>query len=76
MHVGVQPAAAQPAAVQLPVRPPVRWQRGELIGAGASGSVYMGMDLDSGELIAIKQVGLRGEGGGREGKLGSLSRLE
>ena len=36
--------------------PPIRWRKGELIGCGAFGSVYMGMNLDSGELIAVKQV--------------------
>lgn len=36
--------------------PPIRWRRGELIGCGAFGRVYMGMNLDSGELLAIKQV--------------------
>eukprot|EP00850_Spirogloea_muscicola_P016230 SM000130S27117 [mRNA] locus=s130:206092:211730:- [translate_table: standard] len=35
---------------------PIRWRRGELIGAGAYGRVYMGMNLESGELIAVKQV--------------------
>ncbi|KAF8392436.1 hypothetical protein HHK36_022778 [Tetracentron sinense] len=34
----------------------IRWRRGELIGCGAFGRVYMGMNLDSGELIAVKQV--------------------
>lgn len=34
----------------------IRWRKGELIGCGAYGRVYMGMNLDSGELLAIKQV--------------------
>ncbi|CAM6033456.1 unnamed protein product [Sphagnum compactum] len=34
----------------------IRWRKGELIGAGAYGRVYMGLNLDSGELIAVKQV--------------------
>lgn len=42
--------------VSLPLPPPIRWRKGELIGCGAFGMVYMGMNLDSGELIAIKQV--------------------
>lgn len=37
---------------------PIRWRKGELIGAGAFGRVYMGMNLDSGELLAVKQVDL------------------
>ncbi|XWS54017.1 hypothetical protein CRYUN_Cryun10bG0051800 [Craigia yunnanensis] len=36
--------------------PQIRWRKGELIGCGAFGRVYMGMNLDSGELLAIKQV--------------------
>ncbi|XVF57436.1 hypothetical protein PTKIN_Ptkin06aG0205100 [Pterospermum kingtungense] len=36
--------------------PPIRWRKGELIGSGAFGRVYMGMNLDSGELLAIKEV--------------------
>ncbi|CAJ1977251.1 unnamed protein product [Sphenostylis stenocarpa] len=39
-----------------PPPPPIRWRKGQLIGSGAFGHVYMGMNLDSGELIAIKQV--------------------
>lgn len=35
---------------------PIRWRKGEIIGCGAYGRVYMGMNLDSGELLAIKQV--------------------
>lgn len=35
---------------------PIRWRKGEMIGCGAFGQVYMGMNLDSGELLAVKQV--------------------
>lgn len=38
--------------------PPIRWRRGELIGCGAFGRVYMGMNQDSGELLAVKQVSI------------------
>ncbi|KAG9152198.1 hypothetical protein Leryth_016394 [Lithospermum erythrorhizon] len=37
-------------------KPAIRWRKGELIGCGAFGQVYMGMNLDSGELLAVKQV--------------------
>ncbi|CAH8383346.1 unnamed protein product [Eruca vesicaria subsp. sativa] len=37
----------------------IRWRKGELIGCGAFGRVYMGMNLDSGELLAIKQFDLK-----------------
>lgn len=36
--------------------PPIRWRKGELIGCGAFGRVHMGMNLDSGELLAVKEV--------------------
>ncbi|KAJ7553526.1 hypothetical protein O6H91_06G101800 [Diphasiastrum complanatum] len=40
------------------VSPPctLRWHKRELIGSGTYGRVYMGLDLDFGELIAVKQV--------------------
>ena len=36
----------------------MHWQQGELIGAGAFGRVYLGLDLDSGQLMAVKQVSI------------------
>lgn len=53
-----KPPAARglPPAVPENDAPPIRWRKGELIGSGAFGRVYMGMNLDSGELIAVKQV--------------------
>ncbi|PIN04472.1 MEKK [Handroanthus impetiginosus] len=38
--------------------PAIRWRKGELIGCGAFGRVYMGMNLDSGELLAVKEVAI------------------
>mmetsp|Transcript_7307 Transcript_7307/g.16719 ORF Transcript_7307/g.16719 Transcript_7307/m.16719 type:complete len:1111 (+) Transcript_7307:53-3385(+) len=42
------------------------WRRGELIGAGAIGKVYLALNLDTGQLMACKQVMLAGitNGGG------------
>jgi mitogen-activated protein kinase kinase kinase len=37
---------------------PTRWIRGALIGMGSFGSVYLGMNRASGELMAVKQVEL------------------
>ncbi|PRQ30415.1 putative protein kinase RLK-Pelle-DLSV family [Rosa chinensis] len=34
----------------------IQWQKGDLIGSGAFGRVYMGMNTESGELIAAKEV--------------------
>ncbi|KAL5560770.1 hypothetical protein UlMin_036981 [Ulmus minor] len=36
-----------------PSVPLIRWRKGDLIGCGAFGSVYLSMNLDSGELIAV-----------------------
>jgi hypothetical protein len=40
-------------------RKPLNWTRGELVGQGAFGTVFVAMDNDTGELIAVKQVGAR-----------------
>ena len=34
----------------------VRWQQGKFIGAGAFGSVYLALNLDSGSLMAVKEI--------------------
>lgn len=36
----------------------VAWKRGELLGFGAYGHVYLGLNLDNGQLMAVKQVPL------------------
>jgi len=38
--------------------PPIQWWKGEIIGSGTFGQVYLGTDLDSSELLAVKQVGM------------------
>ena len=38
----------------------LRWQRGELIGSGAFGRVFLGLNEDTGELLAVKEVLLSG----------------
>ncbi|XP_010528879.1 PREDICTED: mitogen-activated protein kinase kinase kinase ANP1 isoform X2 [Tarenaya hassleriana] len=50
------PAAEAPPSSAADMAPPIRWRKGQLIGRGAFGTVYMGMNLDSGELLAVKQV--------------------
>ncbi|CAM9581858.1 unnamed protein product, partial [Scytosiphon promiscuus] len=37
---------------------PVRWLRGDVIGEGAFGTVHMGLNLDTGELMAVKSISL------------------
>ena len=39
-----------------PSSEPVHWIKGELIGAGAFGRVYMGLNNETGQLMAVKQV--------------------
>uniref|UniRef100_A0A1J3JQL1 mitogen-activated protein kinase kinase kinase n=1 Tax=Noccaea caerulescens TaxID=107243 RepID=A0A1J3JQL1_NOCCA len=50
------PLPPPPPNATVTMKPPIRWRRGQLIGRGAFGTVYMGMNLDSGELLAVKQV--------------------
>ncbi|XP_015875145.2 mitogen-activated protein kinase kinase kinase ANP1 isoform X1 [Ziziphus jujuba] len=50
------PPSPSPPPMAKDNTPPIRWRKGELIGCGAFGRVYMGMNLDSGELLAVKQV--------------------
>lgn len=52
------PAIPKSDSIRKDDAPPIRWRKGELIGCGAFGRVYMGMNLDSGELLAVKQVDL------------------
>jgi serine/threonine protein kinase/WD40 repeat protein len=33
-----------------------RWKRGEILGQGAFGVVYLGLNVESGELMAVKQI--------------------
>ena len=53
-------ARAEPAAATSPAERrgpgPGQWKRGELLGKGAHGSVYMGLDERTGGLIAVKEI--------------------
>ncbi len=53
----------QPAPVAQPPQPPapqapINWTKGKLIGAGAFGRVFQGLDNDTGHIMAVKQVAL------------------
>lgn len=37
---------------------PCRWLCGDVIGEGAFGTVHMGLNLDTGELMAVKSISL------------------
>ncbi|XP_022965613.1 mitogen-activated protein kinase kinase kinase NPK1-like isoform X1 [Cucurbita maxima] len=56
--------------------PPIRWRKGELIGCGAFGRVYMGMNLGSGELLAVKQVLIAANGASKEKAQAHVKELE
>ncbi|KAJ6792640.1 mitogen-activated protein kinase kinase kinase NPK1-like isoform X1 [Iris pallida] len=56
--------------------PSVWWRRGELIGCGAFGHVYMGMNLDSEELLAVKQVLTRANSASKEKPQAHIRELE
>lgn len=47
---------APASAPAPPPPPPFSWTKGEQIGAGAFGRVYSGLNNETGEMIAIKQV--------------------
>jgi hypothetical protein len=34
----------------------IRWQKGTLIGHGAFGKVYLGMNVETAELMAVKEI--------------------
>ena len=38
--------------------PSIRWRKGEMIGQGAFGTVFLGLNTDNGELMAVKQMSL------------------
>ncbi|KAH0994816.1 hypothetical protein GBA52_018680 [Prunus armeniaca] len=56
--------------------PPIRWRKGELIGCGAFGRVYMGMNLGSGELLAVKQVLIAANSASKEKTQAHMKELE
>ncbi|KAJ6792509.1 mitogen-activated protein kinase kinase kinase NPK1-like isoform X1 [Iris pallida] len=56
VRVRVPPAATLPSPDRRGEHPFGPVEEGELVGCGAFGHVYMGMNLDSEELLAVKQV--------------------
>ncbi|KAM7481359.1 hypothetical protein LguiB_005942 [Lonicera macranthoides] len=69
-------ASPPTAKDNAPPAPPIRWRRGELIGCGAFGHVYMGMNLDSGELLAVKQVLIAANSASKEKAKAHVRELE
>lgn len=53
----------------LPVpqrQPTFKWMKGQLIGKGTFGRVYLGMNITTGELIAVKQVEVNAKAAGQD----------
>ncbi|OAY42275.1 mitogen-activated protein kinase kinase kinase NPK1 [Manihot esculenta] len=67
---------SKPSPPSLPMAPTIRYRKGELIGCGAFGHVYMGMNLDSGELLAVKQVLIAANGASRDRAQAQIRELE
>ncbi|XP_050240474.1 mitogen-activated protein kinase kinase kinase NPK1 isoform X2 [Quercus robur] len=70
------PVRALPPVPKSDDAQPIRWRRGELIGCGAFGRVYMGMNLDSGELLAVKQVSITTNSASKEKTQAHIRELE
>lgn len=56
------------------LEPTIHWQKGALIGQGAFGKVYHALNLDTGEIMAVKQVLLGPENKSRKKKEDALQR--
>jgi hypothetical protein len=53
--------------LSLPSRQPTfKWMKGQLIGKGTFGRVYLGMNITTGELIAVKQVEVNAKAAGSD----------
>ena len=44
----------------------IRWKKGQMIGKGAYGTVYMAMNEDTGQLMAMKEVVFADDDGGEQ----------
>ena len=60
-NVGGNAARGAGNAVAGTVIAPTKWKKGEMIGAGSYGRVYMGLNEDTGSLMAIKEIHISGE---------------
>jgi len=51
---------------QMQRQPTFKWMKGQLIGKGTFGRVYLGMNITTGELIAVKQVEVNAKAAGSD----------
>lgn len=59
----VEPEEPPPPEVEVTETPPsakrtarIKWRKGDLIGMGANGRVYLGLEEDTGAIIAVKEI--------------------
>jgi mitogen-activated protein kinase kinase kinase len=60
------PVATQAPATAPQRQPTFKWMKGQLIGKGTFGRVYLGMNMTTGELIAVKQVEVNPKAAGQD----------
>ncbi len=58
---GVYGVPSQPLSQYTPMPGGVRWRKGEMIGRGAVGAVYLGLNDDTGSLMAVKELQYRAD---------------
>ena len=62
----LEPIPQKPQEAQPQKQPTFRILRGQLIGKGTYGRVYLGMNADNGEVIAVKQVDIHARSAGQD----------
>lgn len=60
--------------VSSPKRPCSRWKLGPLLGEGSFGQVYKGLNLNSGDLFAVKSIRIQHDGSGTNQAVAQLVR--
>ena len=50
------PAASEKTELDFQRSERISWRKGDLIGAGANGRVYLGLEEDTGAIIAVKEI--------------------
>ncbi|KAG9006735.1 hypothetical protein FRB93_008467 [Tulasnella sp. JGI-2019a] len=56
MKVGLMPTVPESPTGAAPVRPTIKWVKGDLIGKGTYGKVFLALNATTGEMLAVKQV--------------------
>ncbi|KAG8884245.1 hypothetical protein FRB97_004750 [Tulasnella sp. 331] len=56
MKGGPMPTVPESPTGAAPVRPTIKWVKGDLIGKGTYGKVFLALNATTGEMLAVKQV--------------------